>query len=93
MPEFVELALSGMLNGGLVFDQTLPLEQVADGCRAHGRAPRDINPAGSVNRAKDAPMLNMERPQPRPIAAVVGKIRPLRRQWGKFSAPYDAYRA
>jgi threonine dehydrogenase-like Zn-dependent dehydrogenase len=34
MPELLELVLSGRINPGLVFDSTLPLEQVADGYRA-----------------------------------------------------------
>lgn len=34
LPELLALVLSGEINPGLVFDQTLPLEQVAEGYRA-----------------------------------------------------------
>ncbi|MGZ8745402.1 MAG: zinc-binding dehydrogenase, partial [Nocardioides sp.] len=34
LPELLELVLSGAINPGLVFDATLPLDQVAEGYRA-----------------------------------------------------------
>jgi threonine dehydrogenase-like Zn-dependent dehydrogenase len=34
MPELIDLVLGGRIDPGKVFDQTLPLEQVADGYRA-----------------------------------------------------------
>jgi threonine dehydrogenase-like Zn-dependent dehydrogenase len=34
LPELLELVLSGAVDPGLVFDSTLPLDQVADGYRA-----------------------------------------------------------
>jgi threonine dehydrogenase-like Zn-dependent dehydrogenase len=34
MPAQVDLVMSGTIGPGKVFDQTLPLEQVADGYRA-----------------------------------------------------------
>lgn len=34
MPQLIDRVLSGKANLGKVFDQTLPLEQVADGFRA-----------------------------------------------------------
>lgn len=33
MPDLIDLVLRGTINPGKVFDQTLPLEQVADGNR------------------------------------------------------------
>lgn len=34
MPGLIGLVLSGSIDPGKLFDQTLPLEPVADGCRA-----------------------------------------------------------
>ncbi len=34
LPELLELVLDGKINPGLVFDATLPLDEVAEGYRA-----------------------------------------------------------
>jgi len=41
LPKLIDLVWSGNINPGKVFDLTLPLDQVAEGYRAMGRAPRD----------------------------------------------------
>ena len=41
LPELLDLVTSGSINPGLVFDRTLPLDEVAEGYRRDGRAAGD----------------------------------------------------
>jgi hypothetical protein len=54
MPELIDLVLSGTTTPRKVFDQTLPLVQVAEDYRAIDER-RDQGPADAVDRLKEPP--------------------------------------
>ena len=48
LPDLLERVLDRRIDPGLVFDLTLPLDEVAEGYRRDGRAPRDQGAAAAL---------------------------------------------